>query len=312
MSQSILKQDQRKHLLTLMERRLHKLDDKALLELEQLTRNPQQLIGFVPTTKTVAVMTSSVLPQVPFATVHRLPKGAISRRQLLAGLGAVATVGVVGGGMYVFGARGTHRNAERYAQLNAAVQAAIDYLDSNVTTLTEEALDTADAARVLRDVATNCLDSYPGMRVALEMWWTETSVVKQDYQAMQLVEGGVKAMTEVLSMLAALPNVAIRVLGDVVEVELGNLDAFRSALQAVGDLLTHLDPALHTADVAHEYLSPWFSGVAESDIKHRLLYPLEDEFSPRVINLGTQCQQLQLDWKQRFIQPVNAARQYGT
>ncbi|MDY7041251.1 MAG: hypothetical protein SVX38_10355 [Chloroflexota bacterium] len=225
----------------------------------------------------------------------------------------MATVGLVGGGSYVLGSHGTRQNARRYAQLNAAVQEAIDYLDSSVMALTEEALGIADEAHDLRDVAMNCVDSYPVMRMALEMWWTETSVVEQDYQAMQLVEGGVKAVTEVLSMLAALPNVAAigRVLGDLVEVELANTDAFRSALQAVGDLLTHLDPALHAADVAHEYLAPWFSGVAESDIKHRLLHPLEDEFGPRVINLGTRCQQLQSDWKQRFIQPVNAVRQQG-
>jgi hypothetical protein len=111
-------------------------------------------------------------------------------------------------------------------------------------------------------------------------------------------------------MLAALPNFAIRAL-ETVTLELANLDAFRSALQAVSDLLTHLDPALHAADVAHNRLTPWFSGAAESDIKRQLLFPLQDEFCPNVYDLGMQCKQLEADWRQKFIQPVNTARQQG-
>lgn len=311
MSQSILKPDQRGHLITLMEHRLHKLGDKALLQLERLTRNPHQLAGFAPINKKTAVVrTSPASLQAPPIIIHRPPKDTISRRQLLAGLSAVATAGAVGGGAYAIGARGARQNAERYAELDKAVQAAISYLDPDVTTLAQQAQVITDAALALRDVAIDCVDCYPAMRVALETWHTETIRVQHDYQAMQLVEGGVKAMAELLSMLAALPKAAIRWL-EAVTFELGDLDAFRSAFQAVSDLLTHLDPALHAADEAHDNLAPWFSGAAESDVKHRLLFPLQDEFCPRVCNLGMQCQQMQLDWQEKFVQPVNTARQQG-
>jgi hypothetical protein len=311
MSQSILKPDQREHLLTLMEHRLHKLDDKALFELEWLTRDPQRLTAFVPTAKKTTIMTTSPISlQAPPIILHRPPKGTVSRRQLLAGLSAVATAGAVGGGAYAIGARGARQNAERYAELDEAVQTAISYLDPNVTTLAQQAQDIADAALALREVAIDCVDCYPAMRVALETWHTKTVEVQHDYEAMQLVEGGVKAMAELLSMLAALPKAAIRWL-EAVTFELGDLDTFRSAFQAFSDLLTHLDPALHAADEAHDNLAPWFSGAPELDVKHRLLFPLQDEFCPRVCDLGMQCQQVQSDWQEKFVQPVNAIRQQG-
>jgi len=307
MPQPILQQDQREHLLTLIKRRLHKLDDRTLLELERLTRSPHQLTGSTPTTKKALSPLASL--QAPSVIIHKPSEGMISRRQLLEGLGVVAALGAVGGGAYMVGSRGLRRSVEKYARLDATVQAAVSYLGPDVIALTQQAQATTDAARAIHTVATDCADCYPTMRTALEMWWVETDFIKQDYQAMQLVEGSLRSVTDIFSLLATVPDVAIR-LFDFFSLELGNLDDLSRALQAVGNLLTHLDSALRAADVAHSHLQPWFSGM-DTDIKQRLLQPLQDEFCPSVCSLGEQCRELQSDWQEKLIQPASMARQEG-
>jgi hypothetical protein len=305
MPQPILQQDQREHLLTLIKRRLHELDDRTLLELERLTRSPHQLTGSTPTTKKVLSPLASL--QAPSVIIHRPSKSMIGRRQLLEGLGVLAALGAVGGGVYVAGSRELRRSEEQYARLDATVQAAASYLGPNVRALAQQAQATADAALTIHNIAMDCADRYPMMRGALENWWVQIDVIRQDYQAMRLVEGFVKAVTDFLSVLATVPSVAIGFL-DSPTIEVGNLDAISNALQAVGNLLTHLDSALSAADMAHSYLQPWFSGMG-TDVKQLLLHPLQDEFCPSVCDLGEQCKKLQLDWQERFMQPVNAARQ---
>jgi hypothetical protein len=303
-----LEQDQRDVLLDVIKRRLDGLNDKALMEMERLTRKPQELVYFAPIKEKKVMIKHQPSPLI----IQESPKGIMSRRRLLMSLGALAAVGGIGG-VYMLGSE-TRQNSERYAQLNAIVQATIDSLHSDMMEVFDDALEIADRAYVLRGITTNFIDCYPGMRSSLERWWIDTSLMKQDYQAMQLVEGGVKVIAEVLSTLAG--SIHITKIVNIIKPRLRSqvkldADALRVALQALSDLLTHLDPALHAADVAHLYLTPWFSGSTESDIKHRLLDPLEDEFSPRVISLGEQCEELRSDWEQKFIQSVNALQQQG-
>ena len=76
MSQAILEQNQREDLLVLLGRRLRKLEDKALLELERLTRNLQQLTGFVSTAKrTVVGKMSPSLPSIAANYGSQAPGG---------------------------------------------------------------------------------------------------------------------------------------------------------------------------------------------------------------------------------------------
>lgn len=309
MTPNNLNPSQREQLHVLIERRLSKLNDDVLLNLERLTRNPQRLKEFVPKTEAVQRQ-PNVVRQSSSRSIHdEYASTDNGRRQVLKNMLGLTMLGAVGGGAYFAGQQIPQQTIDQYKMLESVVQTATEQHDIKVTELTQEAQQILDAMEDIQTTAVYYHDTFLEIRNALDRWWIETTVAENDYDEMRLVEGGVRFIAELLGMLASLPQAAINLLGNAVQIELGNLDDLKNALLAVSKMLLHLDSAFHEADTLHIKASPWFFDEDQADIKNNLLEKLVNEFSYQVQEFGTQVQELEWEWQQDFLQPVNKTRQ---
>ena len=150
-----LSPEQREQLQTVLERRLSKVDDAVLLEIERLTRNPETLTGFVPHTK-------EVTPSDTESEIEIVEPQALTRRNFM----QYSTSGVLGVFLLIagYGWASKGREASDFEDLHESMVSRLRTIDSQVAVLESTVKRTENEA----EECETALSAYRASYLAIE------------------------------------------------------------------------------------------------------------------------------------------------
>lgn len=295
---SALTAEQREALLKVVERRLRKLDDEALLQVERLTRKPEKVRSFQAVSSPGGGRQESGAARRR-ATLESLldaPGGQISRRQLLTGGGAAV---LLGGTSY---ALGTRQKQKAITEMHERLSGMMRALEPGIRELGDAAIEVGQQSRRIHEAATDFGDRYPALRDALESWNVVVRQLGAQYGLMRNLVGDIQWFTRKLAQMADRVRAGIKIpIIGTIQVFNGEQDA--TALTSAADLLESLPEALDASERLRRQLAHWISDDATIDVDDRLLRPLEDTFCDQVGDLASKCRAFERDWRAELVEP---------